>query len=106
MSFKRGDVVFNRIIDAYVEDLKARAFQHHRNKILADVVNVAFHGADDHRAHWLCTGFCKQRTENRHAPFHRICSQQDFGNEKNAIAEVDAHDRHTINERLTQDLFR
>ncbi len=37
-----------RVVDAKVDHFKARAFHHHGDKVLADVVDVAFDRADDH----------------------------------------------------------
>ena len=44
------------VVDANVVDLEARAFEHHRDKIFTNVVNVTFDGADDHGANRLGAG--------------------------------------------------
>ena len=46
----------------------------------------------------------KQRTQNEHAALHGVCSQQYFGDEQNAVAEVDTDDAHAFNQCLGQDI--
>ena len=43
----RGDIGFGRHIDAEVDDFKPLALHHHFDEILADVVEVAAHRAED-----------------------------------------------------------
>ena len=57
MFLQRGKVVFDRIVDADINDIEAGAFHHHADKILADIMNVAFHRTDDHLAHLRCACF-------------------------------------------------
>jgi hypothetical protein len=47
----RGQVLLDRVVDAEVDDFEARAFHHHADEVLADVVDVALDGADHHLAH-------------------------------------------------------
>ena len=43
-------IIFDWIVDAKVDDFKASTFHHHAHQVLANVVNVALHGADHHFA--------------------------------------------------------
>ena len=44
---ERGDELLGVGVDAEVDDLEAGALEHHRDEVLADVVDVALDGADD-----------------------------------------------------------
>ncbi len=67
-------------------------------------MNIAFNRSDDHLAERFHTGFSEQRTQYAHAAFHRVSGEQHFGNEQDAVAEVDADDAHALDQRLVQDL--
>ncbi len=47
-------------------------------------------------------GLGQQRAEDDHAGLHRIGGQQHFGDEQDAVAEVDADDPHALDQRLGQ----
>ena len=105
MTLKSRDVILDSIVDADVVDLKARTLEHHGNKVLTDVVDVALHGTDDHGAHWLRTRLRQQGSENSHTPFHSICGEQHFRYEQDTIPEVDTDNCHTIDQRLSKHLL-
>lgn len=44
------DELVGRNIDADIDDFETAAFEHGGHEVLADVVEVAFHGSDDHLA--------------------------------------------------------
>ena len=46
MLFKSSDVFIRVCIDAKVDDFEASTFHHHGYKVLTDVMNVAFDGAN------------------------------------------------------------
>ena len=102
--FDGGQILLDRIVDAEVDHLEARTFHHHADEVLADVVNVALDGADHHLAQARRAGGDEQRAEDEHAGLHGIGGEQNFRNEQNAIAEVDADDAHAFDQRLGQDL--
>ena len=90
-------------VDPEVDDLEAGAFEHHPDQVLADVVDVALHGSYYHLAYGLSTGLGQQWSEDGHASFHGVGGQQHLGHEEDAIAEVDAHDPHALNQGVVQD---
>ena len=97
-------IFLDRIVDAEIDDLEARAFHHHGDEVLADVVDVALDGADHHLAEARRAGGDQQRPQDGHAGLHRIGGEQHFGHEQDAIAEIDADDAHALDQRLGQDL--
>ena len=52
---ERREVLLDRVVDAEIDDLEAGALEHHRDQVLADVVNVALDRADDDLADRLGT---------------------------------------------------
>ena len=91
-------------VDPEIEDLEAGALEHHRDEVLADVVDVALHGADHDLADRLDAGLGEQRAQDRHAGLHRVGGEEHLGHEEDAVAEVDADDAHALDERLVQDV--
>ena len=87
-----------------VDHFEPGAFEHHRGQVLADVVDVALHRADDDLADRLRTGLGEQRAQHGHAGLHRVGGQQHLGHEQDAIAEVDPDDAHALDERVVEDL--
>ena len=94
------------VSSANVDDLEACALEHHPDKVLADVVNVAFDGADDDLADRLGAGLGKQRAQDLHPALHGIGCEQHFRHEQDAVAEIDTDDPHAFDERIVQDLAR
>ena len=47
-------------------------------------------------------GLGEQRPQDRHAALHGVGGQQHLGHEQDAVAEVDADDRHAADQRLGQ----
>ena len=103
MLLERREVVLDRVVDAEVDDLEPGALEHHRHEVLADVVDVALHGADHDLADALGAGLGQQRSKDRHARLHRVRGQQHLRNEQDAVAEVDADDAHALDQRVVQD---
>ena len=85
-----------------VDDFEAGTLEHHRRQVLADVVDVALHRADDHLADRFCAGLGQQRPQNGHAGLHRVGRQQHLGDEQDAVAEVDADDPHPLDQRVVE----
>ena len=104
MLVERGEELVGVGVDAEVEHLEAGALEHHRDEVLADVVDVALHGADHDLADRLDAGLREQRAQDRHAGLHRVGGEQHLGHEQDAVAEVDADDAHALDERLVQDV--
>ena len=98
------EILLDRIVDAEVDHLKAGAFHHHADEVLADVVDVALDGADHHLAQARRAGGDEQRAEDEHAGLHGIGGQQHFRHEQNAVAEIDADDAHAFDEGFGQHL--
>ena len=89
-------------VDPEVDHLEAGALQHHRHQVLADVVDVALHRPDHDLADRLGPGLGQQRTQDGHPRLHGVGRQQDLGHEEDAIAEVDAHDAHPLDQGLVE----
>ena len=106
MLVERGEVLVDGGVHAEIDHLEAGAFHHHRHEVLADVVDVALHRADDHRADRLRAGLGEERTQQRHAGLHRVGGEQHLGHEEDAVAEVDADDAHTLDERFVEHALR
>ena len=92
-------------VDAQVDHLEASALQHHCHQILADVVDIALDSADDHCANARHTGFGEERAQHFHARLHGVGRHQHLGNEKDAVAKVNAHDVHTCDEAAVQNFL-
>ena len=98
------EIVLHRVVDADVDDLEAGAFHHHGDQVLADVVDVALDGADDHLADPRGAGLDQQRAQDEHAGLHGIGGKQHFRHEQDAVAEIDADDAHAFHQRLGEQL--
>ena len=48
MLFKGLEIVLYRVVDAEVDHVETGTFQHHRHKVLSDVVDIALDRADNH----------------------------------------------------------
>ena len=68
-------------------------------------MDIALNRADDHRAHRGRAGFGQQRLEDGHARLHGVGRHQHFGNEQNAVAEIDTDDAHAFHQGLGQDII-
>ena len=100
-----AEVFLDRVVDAQVDDLEARAFEHHRHQVLADVVDVALDRADDDLADRLDAGLGEQGAQDLHPPLHRVGGEQHLGHEQDAVAKIDADDAHAFDERIVQHLL-
>ena len=58
MFFKGRQVLIDGIVNTKVDHFKAGTFHHHAHEIFADIVNVAFDGANDHFTDWFYAGLC------------------------------------------------
>jgi hypothetical protein len=96
------EIVLDRVVDADIDHLEPGAFHHHRDEVLADVVDVALDRADDHLALLGRAGLGQQRLQHRHPGLHRVGGQKHFGDEQDAVAEIVAHDLHAGDQRLGQ----
>ena len=106
MLLERGQELVRVGVDAEVDDLEAGAFEHHPHQVLADVVDVALDGADDHLADRGRAGLGEQRAQDRHPALHRVGGEEDLGDEENPVPEVDADDAHAFDERVVEDPLR
>ncbi len=103
---QRRQVFLDRVVDAEVDHLEPGAFHHHRDEILADVVDVALDGANHHLADRLDAGLGEQRPQDLHPTLHRVGREQDFGHEQDAVPEIDADDAHALDQRIVQHAVR
>ena len=89
---ERIQILLDGAVDAEVDHLEAGALHHHRDQVLADVVDVALDRADHHLADRRRPGLGEQRAQDRHAALHRVGGEQHLGHEQDAVAKVDADD--------------
>ena len=68
-------------------------------------MDVALDGADHDLADRLGAGLREQGSQDLHSALHRVGGEQHFGNEQDAVAEVDADDPHALDERVVQDFL-
>ena len=80
-SFDGGDEVFRRDVGAEIDDLESAALEHGGDDVLANVVQVAFDGADDDADRHLLAGGGEQRLEQFHGALHGAAGEQELGNE-------------------------
>ena len=106
MLLQRGQELLGVGVDPEVEHLEAGPFEHHSHEVLADVVDVALDGADDHRADRRRTGLGQERAQDRHPALHRVGGEEHLGDEQDTVPEVDADDAHAFDERIVQDALR
>src|SRR5208283_2509338 len=85
------DELFRSDVRAEIRDFKAATFQHRRDQILADVMQVAFDGADHHAASRLGAGGCQQWPENIEGRFHGPAGEKQIRNEILFTLEAAAH---------------
>ncbi len=104
MLFQRFQVLLNRIVDADVDHLKAGAFHHHGDQILADIVDVALDRADHHLADRFGTGFRQQRAQHLHPALHGVGRRQHLRHKQNTVSKIHTDDCHTSHQRFVQHL--
>jgi hypothetical protein len=100
-----GEVALDRVVDTEVDHLEPGAFEHHRDEVLPDVVDVALDGADHDLAHPVGARLREERPEHLHPRLHGIGGEEHLGNEEDAVAEVDADDPHPLDEGVAQRLL-
>ena len=89
-----------------VDDLEARAAQHHDAEVLADVVQVALDGAHHDLAGGLDARLREDRLDVGHAVLHRPGAGEHLGHVDDVLAELDADDAHRRDEAVVHDLER
>ena len=84
------DVLIYRNVYAEVVHLEAIGGKHRGYKRLADVVDVAFDGSDDHFAGnlALCAALCHLRLQDGYRSLHGFASQDQIGQEHLATTEL------------------
>ena len=78
MLLDRREVIFDSVINTNIDHFKTSAFQHHGDKVLADIVNVSLNRADDHLTDGLRPCLGQQWAQDRHTTFHSISRHEDF----------------------------
>ncbi len=106
MRMDRLDKTLQRNVNLKIDDLKARAFNHHRDKVFTDIVHVTLNGANHRGAEACCCVFGKMRLQHFNAFFHRTRRDQHLRHERLAAAETLADDTHCVHHALIQDLHR
>src|SRR6202030_2104793 len=88
-----------------IDDLESSALEHHRDQVLADVVNVPLDRPDDDLADRLDTGFRQQGAQDFHATLHGVRRQQHLGHEQYAVSKIDSDDAHALHQRVVEHAF-
>ncbi len=99
--------LLDALIDADVVDLEARAFGHHADEVLADIVQIAAHRAHQQDAGRLRAAVLRaqQRLENGHAGLHRARGDEHLGHVQHVVLEILADDAHAGDEPVVQDFL-
>ena len=93
--FERGgEVALGADVGAEIDHGETGAAPHHRDQILADVVEIALHGADDDGVFGFDAGRDEQRLEDLERLFHGAGGDQHLGHEDFVAFELFADDRH------------
>ena len=100
------DELLRRGIHARVVDLKASTGEQHDAEVLADIVEVPLDRAHEHGAEWFDPGRRQDRIQVRHAGLHGASGDEDFGDEDDIVAKLDAYHRHAGDEAVAQDGVR
>ena len=106
MFLQIGHEGLGRHVDPEVVDLEALALDHHAHEVLADVVHVALHRADDRLADGLVAGLDEVRLQELGPCGHGARRDQHLGHEDLSRAELVADHRHCGDKALVQDLHR
>ena len=69
-------------------------------RFFSNIVDVALDRADHHLSHFRRAGLGQQRAQDRHAGFHGVGGEQDFGDEQDAVAKILADDAHALDQGL------
>jgi hypothetical protein len=86
-----------------IDHFEASAFEHHADQVLADIVNVALDRADHVSAQaGLVVAGGQDRADQFHARLHCAGTLQHFGDEQNAVAEIDPDDPHAFDQGFSQ----
>src|SRR5437870_9872016 len=100
------DELLGRRVHAEVEDLEPGALEHDHAQVLADVVDVALHGADDIAPYRLCAGLRDERAQDHQRALHRAGGDQHLGDEEVAFLEAAADLLQGGDQGLEQDVHR
>src|SRR5450759_2774114 len=86
--FDRGHELLGRRVHTQVEDLEPCALEHDHAEVLADVVDVALHGADDVAADRLGAGLRDERAQDDQGALHGAGGDQHLGDEEVALLKA------------------
>ncbi len=86
--FGGGGKFFGRHVRAQIHHAEVGALPHHRDEVLADVVQVALHRADDGGVLRLDPRLDQQRFQNRHALLHGARRNQHLRHEHLVVFEL------------------
>ena len=101
-----GDELVGLDVGAQVNGLEASALKHHLDQVLADVVQVAPHRADDVLARAGHITFRQQWAQDAHASPHGAGSDEHLRHKQVASLEVLAHLIHAGDETAVENLGR
>lgn len=104
--FCRLNKFFNRNVDAEINDLVAARFDHHNDKVLADVVQVSVNGTHDHFADLSIVLAAEMGLEHVNALLHRAGSDKHFRNENLVLLELFADNAHGVDHAVIEYIER
>ena len=102
-----GQEFFDALVHADVVDPEPRAFGHHADEVLANVVEVAADSSHEQDAGGLDTGILRreQGLQYGHARFHGARSNQHLGHIKHVVFEILADDAHAGDQAFAQNFL-
>src|ERR1039458_6997089 len=104
--FGSGPEFVDALVHADIMHFEAGAFGHHADQVLADVVQVAAHGAHEQRANALdALAGAEEGFEHRHAGFHGARGDEHLGDVENVVLEIFSHHAHAGDQALVQNLL-
>ncbi len=100
------DKFFRRRVDAEIDDFEPGALQHNRHEIFADVVHVAFDGAEHDTADGLHAAAEQMWLENIHRRVHHTRRLQHLGKVHFPAAHLLSDHGHPGNQTVIENCLR
>src|ERR1039458_2848343 len=101
--FGGGHEFVDALVHADIMHFEAGAFGHHADQVLADVVEVAAHGAHQQGPDALdALAGAEEGFEHGHAGLHRAGGDEHLGDVENVVLEIFSHHAHAGDQALVQ----
>ena len=93
--FNCGNKLFGGNVHAQIHDFQTISDHHHPDKVLADIVQVAFHRPKYHLASGFNALVDQQRFDDIHTAVHCPGCNQNLGHKHFIILKFHAYDAHS-----------